>query len=75
MDCWRMYLSILFITEFFASDELYLAHVLQFLHYTTNIPNLVLNGIMVLNVVIAVVAVMFPAWKMGKENIISEIRR
>lgn len=49
--------------------------VLQFLHYTTNIPNLVLNGIMVLNVVIAVVAVMFPAWKMGKENIISEIRR
>lgn len=53
----------------------YLAHVLQFLHYTTNIPNLVLNGIMVLNVVIAVVAVMFPAWKMGKENIISEIRR
>ena len=53
----------------------YLAHVLQFLHYTTNIPNLVLNGIMVLNVVIAVVAVMIPAWKMGRENIISEIRR
>lgn len=55
--------------------DYYMAHVLQFLHLTSNVPNLVLIGIMVLNVVIAVVAVMFPAWKMGKENIISEIRR
>ncbi len=53
----------------------YMAHVLQFLHLTSNVPNLVLIGIMVLNVVIAVVAVMFPAWKMGRENIINEIRR
>lgn len=53
----------------------YMAHVLQFLHLTSNVPNLVLIGIMVLNVVIAVLAVMFPAWKMGRENIISEIRR
>ena len=41
---------------------------------TSNVPNLVLIGIMVLNVVIAVAAVMFPAWKMGRENIIDEIR-
>ena len=37
----------------------YMAHVLQFLHLTSNVPNLVLIGIMVLNVVIAVAAVMF----------------
>lgn len=52
----------------------YMAHVLQFLHLTSNVPNLVLIGIMVLSVVIAVAAVMFPAWKMGRENIIDEIR-
>ena len=52
-----------------------MAHVLQFLHLTSNVPNLVLIGIMVLNVMIAVVAVMIPAWKMGRENIISEIRK
>lgn len=55
--------------------DYYMAHVLQFLHLTSDVPNLVLIGIMVLNVVIAVVAVMFPAWKMGRENIINEIRR
>ena len=55
--------------------DYYMAHVLQFLHLTSNVPNLVLIGIMVLNVVIAVVAVMFPAWKMGRENIISEIKK
>lgn len=55
--------------------DYYMAHMLQFLHLTSNVPNLVLIGIMVLNVVIAVVAVMIPAWKMGRENIINEIRR
>ena len=55
--------------------DYYMAHVLQFLHLTSNVPNLVLIGIMVLNVMIAVVAVMIPAWKMGRENIISEIRK
>ena len=55
--------------------DYYMAHVLQFLHLTSNVPNLVLIGIMVLNVMIAVVAVMIPAWKMRRENIISEIRK
>lgn len=55
--------------------DYYMAHVLQFLHLTSNVPNLVLVGIMVLNLVIAVAAVMIPAWKMGRENIMSEIRR
>lgn len=51
-----------------------MAHVLQFLHLTSNVPNRVLIGIMVLNVVIAVVAVMFPAWRMGRENIINRLK-
>lgn len=55
--------------------DYYMAHVLQFLLLTSNVPNLVLVGIMVLNLVIAVTAVMIPAWKMGRENIMSEIRR
>nr|WP_305136623.1 histidine kinase dimerization/phospho-acceptor domain-containing protein [uncultured Schaedlerella sp.] len=55
--------------------DYYMAQVLQFLHLTSNVPNLVLVGIMVLNLVIAVAAVMIPAWKMGRENIMSEIRR
>lgn len=50
-----------------------MAHVLQFLHLTSNVPNMVLFGIMVLNVVIAAVAVMILAWKMGRENIISNV--
>lgn len=51
----------------------YMAHILQFLHIQAGIPNRVLFGIMALNVVIAVAAVMIPAWKMARENIISEI--
>ena len=47
----------------------YMAHVLPFLNLTSNIPNLALIGIMILKVGIAV---MIPAWKMGRENIISE---
>lgn len=54
--------------------DYYMAHVLQFLHLTSNVPNMVLIGIMLLNVVIAIVAVMFPARKMTKESIISQIR-
>lgn len=52
-----------------------MAHVVQFLHVTSTVPNMVLAGIMVLNVVLAIVAVMIPARKMIRENIISEIRR
>lgn len=55
--------------------DYYMAHVVQFLHVTSTVPNMVLAGIMVLNVVLAIVAVMIPARKMIRENIISEIRR
>lgn len=47
----------------------FISYVLQFLNLTSNIPNLALIGIMILKVGIAV---MIPAWKMGRENIISE---
>lgn len=51
----------------------YMAHILQFLHIQVGVPNRVLFGIMALNVAIAVAAVIIPAWKLARENIISEI--
>lgn len=54
--------------------DYYMAHVLQLLHLTSAVPNMVLIGIMLLNIVIAVVAVMFPARKMIRTNIIDEVR-
>ena len=55
--------------------DYYMEHVLQFLHLTADVPNRVLLGIMALNVAIAVLAVMAPAGKLVRENIISEITR
>ena len=55
--------------------DYYMAHILQFLHLTAEVPNQVLVGIMILNIVIAVGAVTFPAWKMVRENMISQITR
>lgn len=54
--------------------DYYMAHVLQLLHLTSAVPNMVLIGIMLLNIFIAVVAVMFPARKMIRTNIIDEVR-
>lgn len=54
--------------------DYYMAHVLQFLHLTSSVPNIVLIGIMLLNILIAIVAVMFPVRKMTKDSIISQIR-
>lgn len=54
--------------------DYYMAHVLQLLHVTSNVPDLVLAGIMILNVVIAAAAVMVPARKLIKTNIIDEVR-
>ena len=55
--------------------DYYMTHVVQFLHLTAGVPKIVLAGIMVINLVIAVVAVMIPARKLVNENIISEIAR
>lgn len=54
--------------------DYYMAHILQLLHLTSAVPNMVLIGIMLLNIVIAVAAVMFPARKMIRTNIIDEVR-
>ena len=54
--------------------DYYMAHILQLLHLTSAVPNMVLIGIMLLNIVIAAVAVMFPARKMIRTNIIDEAR-
>ena len=54
--------------------DYYMAHVLQLLHLTSAVPNMVLIGIMLLNIVIAAAAVMFPTRKMIRTNIINEIR-
>ena len=54
--------------------DYYMAHVLQLLHLTSAVPNMVLIGIMLLNIIIAVIAVMFPAQKMIRANIIDEVR-
>ena len=54
--------------------DYYMAHILQLLHLTSAVPNMVLIGIMLLNIVIAAAAVMFPARKMIRTNIIDEAR-
>lgn len=53
--------------------DYYMVHVVQFLHYTATVPNVIFAGIMILNILIAVVAVFIPAKKIVGENIISEI--
>lgn len=55
--------------------DYYMAHVVQFLHLTAGVPNGIMAAIMVLNIVIAVIAVSIPARKIVKSNIINEIER
>lgn len=70
-----LFIFLLYNLVFRRAMDYYMTHVLQFLHQTSRVPDMVLLGIMVSNVMIAVVAVIFPAWKMVRERIISEIRR
>lgn len=55
--------------------DYYMAHVVQFLHITAVVPNGIVLSIMALNILIAVVAVIIPARKIVKSNIINEIER
>ncbi len=55
--------------------EYYMAHVVQFLHLTAGVPNGIMAMIMILNILIAVAAVMVPARKIVKSDIICEIER
>ena len=55
--------------------DYYMAHVVQFLHFTAGIPKGIMAAIMVLNILIAIMAVIIPARKIVKSNIINEIER
>ena len=54
--------------------DYYMAHVVQFLHLSAGVPNMVLAGVMLLNLGIALAAVLVPARRLLKENIIDEIK-
>lgn len=55
--------------------DYYMTHVVQFLHFTAEVPKGIMAAVMVLNVVIAVIAVSIPARKIVRSNIINEIER
>lgn len=55
--------------------DYYMAHVVQFLHFTAGVPNEIMAMIMILNILIAVAAVLVPARKIVKSDIIREIER
>ncbi|HIY64631.1 MAG TPA: FtsX-like permease family protein [Candidatus Mediterraneibacter stercoripullorum] len=54
--------------------DYYMAHVVQFLHLSAGVPNMVLAGVMLLNLGIASAAVFVPARRMLRENVIDEIK-
>lgn len=53
--------------------DYYMAHVVQFLHFSAAVPMSVTAMIMILNILIAAIAVIIPAGKIVKSQIISEI--
>lgn len=53
--------------------DYYMSHVVQFLHLTSGIPGGIMAGIMILNILIAAAAVVIPARKIGKSDIVSVI--
>ena len=54
--------------------DYYMMHIVQFLHLSSGVPDLVMAGVMALNIVIASAAVFVPARRMLKENVIDEIK-
>ena len=54
--------------------DYYMMHIVQFLHLSSGVPDLVMAGVMALNIVIASAAVFVPARRLLKENIIDEIK-
>lgn len=54
--------------------DYYMAHVIQFLHIQEGVPALEFAGLMVLNILISIVAVLLPARKLLRESMISELR-
>lgn len=54
--------------------DYYMVHIVQFLHIQAGVPNGVLCGLMILNIIIAVIAVLLPARKLISESIINELK-
>ena len=50
--------------------DYYMAHIVQFLHFTAGVPNGIMAAILVLNILIAVMAVMIPARKIVKSKLL-----
>jgi len=55
--------------------DYYMAHVVQFLHFTAEVPMGIMVAVMILNILIAAAAVTIPAGKIMKSDIIREIER
>lgn len=53
----------------------YMQHVVQFLHITASVPPYIFIMIIMLNIVIAVIAVILPARRIMRDSIIEEIRK
>ncbi len=53
--------------------DYYMAHVLQFLHFTASVPSSLVVTILLLNLMITMAAVMIPARKIVKSDIVAEI--
>ena len=53
--------------------DYYMAHVLQFLHFTATVPMVLVIVIMLLNILIASVAVLIPGRRIIHENVIEQL--
>ena len=54
--------------------DYYMVHIVQFLHIQAGVPGWIWCGLMILNIVIAVIAVLLPARKLIQESMIDELK-
>lgn len=54
--------------------DYYMVHIVQFLHIQAGVPGWIWCGLMILNIVIAVIAVLLPAQKLVQESVIKELK-
>ena len=54
--------------------DYYMVHIVQFLHIQAGVPGWIWCGLMILNIVIAVIAVLLPARKLVQESVIKELK-
>lgn len=54
--------------------DYYMTHIVQFLHIQSGVPGIIFADVMIFNVLIAAVAVMMPARRLVKENIIAQMK-